>query len=129
MVVQTIPNSNIRLFSPAKLGTQVIIPYRDEDEARLFKPMGDLGQIVRMASHVLYLAWQLLNSLQEWDIRNEDQIAECLKHSDIVYNLVGRDYETKLVIELYFVRALRLLSSSKDLRLQLRPCDWSRKDC
>jgi NADH dehydrogenase (ubiquinone) 1 alpha subcomplex subunit 9 len=31
-----------------KMGTQVIIPYRDEDEARVFKPMGDLGQIVRM---------------------------------------------------------------------------------
>ncbi|KAF7314277.1 NAD(P)-bd-dom domain-containing protein [Mycena kentingensis (nom. inval.)] len=63
----------------AKMGTQVIIPYRDEDEARVFKPMGDLGQIVRM----------------EWDIRNEEQIAECLRHSDIVYNLSGRDYETK----------------------------------
>ncbi|RDB18035.1 NADH-ubiquinone oxidoreductase subunit, mitochondrial [Hypsizygus marmoreus] len=63
----------------AKMGTQVIIPYRDEDEARIFKPMGDLGQIVRM----------------EWDIRNENQIAECLRHSDIVYNLVGRDFETK----------------------------------
>ncbi|KAF8631776.1 hypothetical protein AX17_004991 [Amanita inopinata Kibby_2008] len=63
----------------AKMGTQVIVPYRDEEEARLFKPMGDLGQIVRM----------------EWDIRNEQQIAECLRHSDIVYNLVGRDYETK----------------------------------
>ncbi|TFK73578.1 39kDa subunit of Ndufa9, NADH ubiquinone oxidoreductase [Pluteus cervinus] len=62
-----------------KLGTQVIVPYRDEDEARLLKPMGDLGQIVRM----------------EWDIRNENQIAECLRHSDIVINLVGRDYETK----------------------------------
>ncbi|KAF7291595.1 NAD(P)-bd-dom domain-containing protein [Mycena chlorophos] len=63
----------------AKLGTQVIVPYRDEDEARVFKPMGDLGQIVRM----------------EWDIRNEEQIAECVRHSDIVYNLSGRDYETK----------------------------------
>jgi len=31
----------------------------------------------------------------EWDIRNEHQIAECVRHSDIVYNLVGRDYETK----------------------------------
>ncbi|TFK40608.1 hypothetical protein BDQ12DRAFT_679743 [Crucibulum laeve] len=61
------------------MGTQVICPYRDEDEARHLKPMGDLGQIVRM----------------EWDIRNEQQIAECLKHSDIVYNLVGRDFETK----------------------------------
>ena len=24
------------------------MPYREEDEARIFKPMGDLGQIVRM---------------------------------------------------------------------------------
>jgi len=63
----------------AKMGTQVIIPYRDEDEARTFKPMGDLGQIVRM----------------EWDIRSDEQIAECVRHSDVVYNLVGRDYETK----------------------------------
>lgn len=36
-------------------------------------------------------------SWQEWDIRNEEQIAECVRHSDIVYNLVGRDYETKCV--------------------------------
>ncbi|KAH7921907.1 39kDa subunit of Ndufa9, NADH ubiquinone oxidoreductase [Leucogyrophana mollusca] len=63
----------------ARMGTQVIVPYREEDEKRHLKPMGDLGQIVSM----------------EWDIRNEDQIAECLRHSDIVYNLVGRDYETK----------------------------------
>jgi len=63
----------------AKNGTQVIVPYRDADEARRLKPMGDLGQVVHM----------------EWDIRDEDQIAECLRHSDIVYNLVGRDYETK----------------------------------
>jgi len=40
---------------------------------------GDLGQIVSM----------------EWDLRNELQIAECVRHSDIVYNLVGRNYETK----------------------------------
>ncbi|KAK7469118.1 Protein-lysine N-methyltransferase efm5 [Stygiomarasmius scandens] len=63
----------------ARQGTQVIIPYRDEDEKRHLKPMGDLGQIVAM----------------EWDIRNENQIAECVRHSDIVFNLVGRDYETK----------------------------------
>ncbi|KAF9220969.1 39kDa subunit of Ndufa9, NADH ubiquinone oxidoreductase [Gyrodon lividus] len=63
----------------ARMGTQVIVPYREEDEKRHLKPMGDLGQIIPM----------------EWDIRNEAQIAECLRHSDIVYNLVGRDYETK----------------------------------
>lgn len=39
----------------------------------------------------------MLLSWQEWDIRNEEQIAECVRHSDIVYNLVGRDYETKCV--------------------------------
>ncbi|KAJ7044009.1 NADH dehydrogenase [Mycena alexandri] len=64
---------------PPKMGTQVIVPYRDEDEARHLKPMGDLGQIVPM----------------EWDIRSDAQTAECVRHSDIVYNLVGRDYETK----------------------------------
>ncbi|TRM63959.1 hypothetical protein BD626DRAFT_547726 [Schizophyllum amplum] len=62
-----------------KIGTQVTVPYRDEDMKRHLKLMGDLGQIVPL----------------EWDIRSEQQIAECLRHSDIVYNLVGRDYETK----------------------------------
>ncbi|KAF8895416.1 39kDa subunit of Ndufa9, NADH ubiquinone oxidoreductase [Infundibulicybe gibba] len=73
------PIPNGWVWSTAKLGTQVIVPYRDEDEARHLKPMGDLGQVVPM----------------EWDIRNENQIAECVRHSDIVYNLVGRDFETK----------------------------------
>jgi NADH dehydrogenase (ubiquinone) 1 alpha subcomplex subunit 9 len=63
----------------ARMGTQIIIPYRDEDEKRHLKPMGDLGQIVPM----------------EWDLRNENQIVECVRHSDIVYNLVGREYATK----------------------------------
>ncbi|KAH9851542.1 NADH dehydrogenase [Lenzites betulinus] len=63
----------------AKAGTQVIVPYRDEDEKRHLKVTGDLGQIVSM----------------EWDLRRPDQIDECLRHSDIVYNLVGREYETK----------------------------------
>ncbi|OCH88691.1 NAD(P)-binding protein [Obba rivulosa] len=63
----------------AKMGTQVIIPYREEDAKRHLKVTGDLGQIVSM----------------EWDLRREDQIEECVRHSDIVYNLVGRDYETK----------------------------------
>lgn len=33
--------------------------------------------------------------LQEWDIRNPHQIAECVRHSDTVYNLTGRDWETR----------------------------------
>ncbi|KAF8311057.1 putative NADH2 dehydrogenase 40K chain [Clavulina sp. PMI_390] len=63
----------------AKAGTQVIIPYREEDEKRHLKVSGDLGQIVSL----------------DWDIRDEDRIAECVRHSDVVYNLVGRDYTTK----------------------------------
>ncbi|KAL7418564.1 Protein-lysine N-methyltransferase efm5 [Cryptotrichosporon argae] len=63
----------------AKVGTQVIVPYRDEDEKRHLKVMGDLGQIVPL----------------EWDARNPDQIHECLRYSDTVYNLVGRDWETR----------------------------------
>ncbi|KAM0792101.1 hypothetical protein ACM66B_004805 [Microbotryomycetes sp. NB124-2] len=63
----------------AKAGTQVIVPYRDQDEARHLKVCGDLGQVVPM----------------EWDLNNDTQIEECLRHSDTVYNLVGRDYTTK----------------------------------
>ncbi|KAG8843045.1 hypothetical protein FRB96_004383 [Tulasnella sp. 330] len=63
----------------AKQGTQVVVPFRDEDEVRHLRPMGDLGAIVPMG----------------WDIRDSDKIAECVRHSDVVYNLVGREYETK----------------------------------
>jgi NAD(P)-dependent dehydrogenase (short-subunit alcohol dehydrogenase family) len=37
----------------AQKGTQVIVPYRDEDEKRHLKVMGDLGQIVPMVSSYL----------------------------------------------------------------------------
>ncbi|EJD38366.1 NAD(P)-binding protein [Auricularia subglabra TFB-10046 SS5] len=63
----------------AKAGTQVVVPYRDEDKKRHLRVMGDLGQVVPL----------------EFDARNEAQIEECVRHSHIVYNLVGRDYETK----------------------------------
>jgi len=62
-----------------KAGSTVVVPYRDADEARHLKVMGDLGQVIPM----------------EWDIRNPDQIAECIRHSDTVYNLAGRDWETR----------------------------------
>lgn len=65
----------------AKVGTQVVVPYRDEEEKRHLKVLGDLGQVVPL----------------EWDIRNEQQIEECLRHSDTVFNLVGRNYATKYV--------------------------------
>lgn len=37
----------------AKSGTQVVIPYREEDEKRHLKPMGDLGQIVMTVRYLL----------------------------------------------------------------------------
>jgi NADH dehydrogenase (ubiquinone) 1 alpha subcomplex subunit 9 len=35
--------------------------------------------------------------IQEFDLRNKDSIEEAVRHSDIVYNLVGRNYPTKFV--------------------------------
>jgi len=32
------------------MGTQVIVPYRDEDEVRRLKLMGDLGKVVKLVS-------------------------------------------------------------------------------
>ena len=63
----------------AQAGTQVVVPYCDEDEKRHLKLLGDLGQIVPL----------------EWDLRNDDQIEQCVRHSDLVINLMGRSYETK----------------------------------
>jgi len=63
----------------ARQGTQVIVPYREQDDMRHLKVTGDLGQVVPM----------------EWTLENDTQIEECLRHSDTVYNLVGRNYETK----------------------------------
>ncbi|KAH8921240.1 NAD(P)-binding protein [Atractiella rhizophila] len=63
----------------ARRGTQVIVAYRDPDDARHLKVTGDLGVVIPM----------------EFDARNDYQIEECVRHSDVVYNLIGRDYETK----------------------------------
>lgn len=63
----------------AKQGTHVVIPYRDDFSKRHLKVNGDLGQI----------------SMMEFDLRNRKCIEDSVKHSDIVYNLIGRDYETK----------------------------------
>ncbi|RKP09948.1 NADH-ubiquinone oxidoreductase-like protein 40 kDa subunit, partial [Thamnocephalis sphaerospora] len=64
----------------ARKGTQVIVPYRGEyDDIRHLKVTGDLGQVVPM----------------RFDLRHSTSIAECVRHSDIVYNLIGRDYDTK----------------------------------
>ncbi|ORZ39596.1 hypothetical protein BCR44DRAFT_1412010 [Catenaria anguillulae PL171] len=63
-----------------QVGSSIITPWRgDEDSKRHLKIMGDLGQITSL----------------KFDIYNQDQLAECVRHSDIVINLIGRDYATK----------------------------------
>ena len=34
---------------------------------------------------------------QEYDLRNTQSIEESVRHSDVVYNLIGRNYPTKYV--------------------------------
>ncbi|KAF6119783.1 hypothetical protein HJG60_010190 [Phyllostomus discolor] len=63
-----------------RMGSQVIIPYRcDIYDTMHLRPMGDLGQIIFL----------------EWNGRNKDSIQRAVKHSNVVINLVGREWETK----------------------------------
>lgn len=63
-----------------KIGSQVVIPYRGcELDYRHLKVMGDLGQIVP----VFYSS------------KNTQEIEKLVENSNVVFNLIGRDYETK----------------------------------
>lgn len=63
----------------AKHGTITMVPYRDEMKKRFLKVSGDLGVV----------------NFVEWDPRNIQSIQESVAHSDIVFNCVGADYDTK----------------------------------
>ncbi|KAJ4388013.1 Protein-lysine N-methyltransferase efm5 [Gnomoniopsis smithogilvyi] len=63
----------------ARVGCQVVIPYREEMTKRHLKVTGDLGRVAFI----------------EYDLRNTESIEEAVRHSDVVYNLVGRQYPTK----------------------------------
>ncbi|XP_055536106.1 NADH dehydrogenase [ubiquinone] 1 alpha subcomplex subunit 9, mitochondrial [Wyeomyia smithii] len=63
-----------------KIGSQIIIPYRaDHYEAIRLKLVGDLGQVL----------------FHPYDLRDEESIYKAVKYSNVVINLVGRDWETK----------------------------------
>ncbi|XP_062990469.1 NADH dehydrogenase [ubiquinone] 1 alpha subcomplex subunit 9, mitochondrial [Elgaria multicarinata webbii] len=63
-----------------RIGSQVIIPYRcDQYDIMYLRPMGDLGQLLFM----------------EWDSRNKDSTRRALEHSNVVINLVGKEWETR----------------------------------
>jgi len=55
------------------------VPYREEMAKRHLKIAGDLGRVLFM----------------EYDLRNTQSLEESVRHSDVVYNLVGRSYPTK----------------------------------
>lgn len=63
----------------AKHGTTVMVPFRNEMKKRFLKVTGDLGVV----------------NFVEWDPRNIQSIKESVAHSDIVFNCVGADYNTK----------------------------------
>ncbi|KAG9229856.1 putative NADH-ubiquinone oxidoreductase 39 kDa subunit [Amylocarpus encephaloides] len=63
----------------ARQGCNVIIPFREEMAKRHLKVSGDLGRITFM----------------EFDLRNTPSLEESVRHSDVVYNLIGRNYPTK----------------------------------
>lgn len=63
-----------------KTGSQVIIPYRaDHYEALRLKLVGDLGQVL----------------FHPYSLTDEESIYKAVKYSNVVINLVGRDWETK----------------------------------
>jgi NADH dehydrogenase (ubiquinone) 1 alpha subcomplex subunit 9 len=63
-----------------KTGTQLILPYRaDHYEAIRLKVVGDLGQVLFHPYHLC----------------DEESIRQAVKYSNVVINLVGRDWETK----------------------------------
>lgn len=63
----------------ARAGCQVVIPYREEMAKRHLKVTGDLGRVTFI----------------EFDLRNTQSIEESVRHSDMVFNLIGRNYPTK----------------------------------
>jgi NADH dehydrogenase (ubiquinone) 1 alpha subcomplex subunit 9 len=63
----------------ARQGCTVVVPYREEMAKRHLKVTGDLGRVVFL----------------EYDLRNTQSIEESVRHSDVVYNLIGRNYPTK----------------------------------
>ncbi|KPM38548.1 NADH-ubiquinone oxidoreductase subunit, mitochondrial [Neonectria ditissima] len=63
----------------ARQGCTVVVPFREEMTKRHLKVTGDLGRIVFV----------------EYDLHNTASIEASVRHSDIVLNLIGRDYPTK----------------------------------
>jgi len=88
-----------------------VVPFREEMTKRHLKVAGDLGRVVFV----------------EFDLRNTPSIEESVRHSDIVYNLIGRTYPTKCVIPCDWVFLCVLANGSgllrgQELHTRGRPC-------
>ncbi|RCI11866.1 hypothetical protein L249_7457 [Ophiocordyceps polyrhachis-furcata BCC 54312] len=78
----------------ARRGCTVVIPFREEMSKRHLKVAGDLGKVNFITSSLSHAS--LINiPPQEFDLRNTASIETCVRHSDAVYNLIGRNYPTK----------------------------------
>lgn len=66
---------------------------------RHLKISGDLGRVIFMVQavflHFDHIGISSDAHSQEYDLRNTQSLEESVRHSDIVYNLVGRMYPTK----------------------------------
>lgn len=59
---------------------QLIIPHRcDRYDILPLKLCGDLGQVL----------------FHPWDLRDDESIIKCIRYSNVVVNLVGKEYETR----------------------------------
>ncbi|XP_047369509.1 NADH dehydrogenase [ubiquinone] 1 alpha subcomplex subunit 9, mitochondrial [Vespa velutina] len=62
-----------------KIGTQLILPHRSDFYfSRHLKLCGDLGQVL----------------FHPFDLRDEESIFKCMKYSNVVVNLIGKDWPT-----------------------------------
>lgn len=67
-------------YKLGRIGSQIILCYRgDYYPAMRLKPCGDLGQVL----------------FHFYNLRDEKAIREAMKYSNVVVNLVGKQYETK----------------------------------
>lgn len=82
----------------ARQGCTVIVPFREEMAKRHLKVTGDLGRVIFMVGWTMGSRnLTLIFGSQEYDLRNTQSLEESVRHSDVVYNLVGRMYPTKYV--------------------------------
>lgn len=105
---------NFLEMNTGRIGSQVVVPYRCDPYYIMFmKPMADLGQFFFMVywllhrhtsctlkysstdDDILIVKYFFLPLMQEWNPRNKDTIMKAIEHSNVVINLVGKEYETR----------------------------------